>query len=296
MKHPQVRRFAFTFFLLLATLLCAGPFVTARAQIDPYKPLTYYHSAVGLTRGQLARFSVVFADLPPGPCSPEAFPPGPCTPPDSFRATLSFMDDLGNVVAERAVTLSQGRAASLVYAPSSFRADGRAMTRAAVRVEPEAGYLPRIVPTVEVTDMATGQTSIVNPGSLAGFNPQPEPPGDFHFGLLNVVRGQTGRVNVSNIYSADLPPGPCRADVVFYDGDGRAVARETLWLAPGQTGMADFATTDMPAGWRGRIRAGVHVESLDGRSLPVVATSLELFAADTGRSVLFYPGALIGLR
>lgn len=295
MKHPQVRRFALTFFLPLLALLCAGPFVTARAQIHPMQPLTYYHSAVGLTRGQLARLSVVYADLPPGPCTPEGLPPGPCTPPTSFNATLSFMDDLGNVVAERAFTLTQGRSASLVYVPSSYRADGRAVTRAAVRVEPEAGYLPRIIPTVEVSDMATGQTFIVNPGSRAGFNPQPEPPGDSHFGILNVVRGQTTRVNVSNIAAADLPPGPCRAEVVFYDGAGSAVGRETLWLAPGQTGVADFATTDMPAGWRGRIRASVHVESLDGRARPVVATSLEVFAADTGRSGLFYPGALIGL-
>jgi hypothetical protein len=296
--HPQFKRFALTSLLLLATLLCAGTFITASAQIDPgQKPLIYNLSAVGLTRGQLARFNVVFADLPPGPCTPsESLPPGPCIPPNSFSATLSFMDDLGNVVAERAFTLTRGRTASLIYAPSSYRPDGRAMTRAAVRIAPQDGFLPRIVPTVEVSDMATGQTSIVNPGALrADFNPQPEPPGDFHFGLLNVVRGQTTRVNVSNIVSADLPPGPCRADVVFYDGTGQTVARETLWLAPGQTGMADFATTDMPAGWRGRLRASIHVQSLDGRTLPVVAPSLEVFAADTGRSALFYPGAFVGL-
>ncbi|MET0645305.1 MAG: hypothetical protein ABW208_01705 [Pyrinomonadaceae bacterium] len=260
------------------------------------KPLLYNHSAVGLTRGQGARLSVVYTDLPPGPCTPVGLPPGPCTPPDSFRATLSFMDDLGNVVAERSLTLTQGRAISLVYVPSSYRADGRAMTRAAVRVEPEAGYLPLIIPTVEVSEITSGQTSIFNPGWRVGFNPQPEPPGDFHFGILNIVRGQTTRVNVSNIGAPNgLPPGPCRADVVFYDGAGQSVARETLWLAPGQTGMADFATTGMPEGWRGRIRASVHVESLDGRTQPVVTSSLEVFAADTGRGVLFYPGALIGL-
>jgi hypothetical protein len=297
-KNFQVGRFALTFFLPLLALLCAGPFFSAHAQTDPGQFQIYNLSAVGLTRGQLARMSVVFADLPPGPCAPAAdLPPGPCTPPDSFRVTLNFMDDLGHIVAERAVTLSLGRSATLVYAPSSFRADGRAMTRAAVRVEPEAGFMPRIIPTVEVSDMASGQTTIVNPGWLAGFNPQPEPPGDFHFGLLNVARGQTTRVNVSDVGASDaLPACPCRANVVFYDGTGQVVGRETLWLAAGQTGAADFATTDMPAGWRGRIRASVHVESLDGRTQPVVANSLEVFAADTGRGLLFYPGALIGLR
>lgn len=294
MTHVHLRRFALTSCLLLAALLCVAG--DAGAQTHPMQPLIYNHSAVGVTRGQLARFSVVYADLPPGPCTPADLPPGPCTPPDSFRATLSFMDDLGNVVAERAFTLTQGRTASLVYVPSSYRADGHAMTRASVRVEPEAGYLPSIIATVEVSEISSGQTSIFNPGARAGFNPQPEPPGDSHFGILNVVRGQTTRVNVSAVSSGDaMPPCPCRADVTFYDGTGQAVGRETLWLAPGQTASADFATTDMPAGWRGRIRASVHVESLDGRTRPVVATSLELFAADTGRGLLFYPGALIGL-
>lgn len=55
--------------------------------------------------------------------------------------------------------------------------------------------------------------------------------------------------------------------------------------------MSDFATAGMPEGWQGRIRASVHVEPLDGGTRPVVATSVEVFAADAGRSVLFYPGA-----
>jgi hypothetical protein len=214
--------------------------------------------------------------------------------------SLNFVNEVGDVVATRSVTLTQGKGTVLVYAPSSVRPDGRAGVRASVVVEPDpSGYTPQLTVTVEVLDPGTGQTSLINPGTRAGFNPQPEPPGDSHFGLFNVVRGQTTRVNVSNVGSpsSDLPPGPCRADVVFYDGEGRAIARETLWLAPGQTGMSDFATNDMPEGWRGRIRASVHVEPLDGRSPAfVVATSLEVFAADTGRSVLFYPGTLTGPR
>lgn len=277
-----------------AVLSSAAP---ARAQIDHYRTLTLDTSAVGVTRGQAARVSAFYDKLlPPGPCTPSELPPGPCTPPASFRLSLNFTDEVGNIVAQRSFTLSPGRTASLVYVPSSFRADGRATVRASISVEPESGYLPQLVPTVEVSDLASGQTSIINPGSLRGFNPQPEPPGDFQFGILNVVRGQTTRVHVSNVGSPNgLPPGPCRADVIFYDGEGRAVGRETLWLAAGQTGVSDFATSDMPAGWRGRLRADVHVESLDGRTVPVVATSLEVFAADTGRGLLFYPGALIGL-
>jgi hypothetical protein len=116
----------------------------------------------------------------------------------------------------------------------------------------------------------------------------------YNSSAVGVTRGQIARLNV--FYHEDLPPGPCRADVVFYDGSGHVVASETLWLAGGQTGMSDFVKTNMPAGFQGRIRASVHVESLDGRSPPVVATSVEVFAADTGRSALFYPGTLTGLR
>lgn len=307
MTHLHLRRFAFTLLLPLAALLCAP--APARAQVDPIKVQTNYYSVVGVTRGQAARVNTVFHNsFPPGPCLPPGpcFPPGPCdeakvcAPPTSYRATLNFLDDVGNVVATRSFTLAQDRGAALVYAPASVRPDGRAAVRASIVVEPDGyGYTPQLVTTTEVFDLATGQTSIINPGDIAGFNPQPEPPGDSPFGFFGVLKGQTARVNVANVGagSGELPPGPCRADVVFYDGNGLAVGRETLWLAPGQTGAADFATANQPDGWRGRVRAEVHVEPLDGRSPSVVAiTSLEVFAADTGRSALFYPGALLDLR
>jgi hypothetical protein len=212
--------------------------------------------------------------------------------------SLNFVNEVGDIVATRDITLMQDKGAALVYAPSSVRPDGRAGVRATVIVEPDpSGYTPQLISTIEVIDPSTWKTSILNPGARAGFNPQPEPPGDSHFGIFNIVRGQTARVNVSNVGASagDLPPGPCRAEVVYYDGSGRVVGSETLWLAPGQTGMSDFATADMPEGWQGRIRAHVHVESLDERTRPLFNTSVEVFAADTGRSVLFYPGALIGL-
>jgi hypothetical protein len=278
---------------------------TASAQIDQLRPFTYDFGAMGVPRGQVARLNVFYHDqFPPGPCAPgeSCLPPGPCAEgsvctPASYRMSLNFTDEVGNVVATRAMTLTPDKGAALVYAPSSFRADGRATVRANIVVEPEAGYVPLLVPTVEVIDPTSGQTSIINPGTRAGFNPQPEPPGDSHFGLFNVVKGQTARVHVSNVGApGGLPPGPCRADVTFYDGEGRVVGSETLWLAPGQTLASDFSTAGMPAGWRGRIRAGVHAELLyDRGGAATVASSLEVFASDTGRGMLFYPGALIGL-
>lgn len=305
--NRTLTRNAFLKILMCALAAAAAVLSTpapAGAQIDRQRPLTYDLSAVGVPRGQVARLNVYYhEELPPGPCTPgeSCLPPGPCAEasactPGSYRMSLNFTDEVGNVVATRAVTLTRDKGASLVYAPSSYRADGRATTRAFVSVEPEAGYLPQLVPTIEVVDPTSGQATIINPGTRAGFNPQPEPPGDSHFGLFSIVKGQTVRVHVSNVGAGDLPPGPCRADVTFYDGGGRVVGRETLWLAPGQTLASDFSTAGMPAGFRGSIRADVHAELLGDRGGSAnVATSLEVFASDTGRGMLFYPGALIGL-
>jgi hypothetical protein len=303
---------------LVTTCLAAG---AASAQIDPVKQQFTYTGAVGVSRGQIARLNVVYHDLlPPGPCTPETtcFPPGPCAPdatclppgpcapgvscaaPDSFRATLTFYFADGSVSVQRSVTLTPDRGAALVFAPASFERDGRATARASVAIERDpSGYMPRVVPTVEVMDSATGQTSVIDPGSIVGFNPQPEPPGDFHFGLFNVVKGQTARVHVSYVDVENpngFPPGPCRVTVSFYDGDGRLIGQQTQALEFGATAQFDYSTTDLPAGARQRIRASVRVESSDGELIPCIMPALEVFAADTGRSALHYAGALIETR
>lgn len=277
--------------LLLSCLLLALA-ASARAQVDPIRLITEM-SAVGVARGQLARLNVFYHDLfPPGPCAQENL----CKPPDSFDATLTFYFADGSVSVQRRLTLTPDKGAALVFEPTSFGADGRVAVRATVEVAPDpSGYRPRIIPSVEVLDAATGQTAVLNPGSLAGFNPQPEPPGDFSFGLFNVLKGQTARVNVSFVEMPEgFPPGPCRLVISFYDGDGRLVGQSAQSLDPGQTAQADYSTAALPAGARQRIRASVHVEAADGEIIPCVMPSLELFAADTGRSALFIPGRMLG--
>ena len=91
-----------------------------------------------------------------------------------------------------------------------------------------------------------------------------------------------------------FPPGPCRVTISFYDGDGRAIGQSTQSLDPGMTAQFDYSTASLPAGSRQRIRASVHVEAADGSIIPCVMPSLELFAADTGKSALFVPGGMIG--
>lgn len=289
MRDKHVKRKSSLFIALCAAVAVFALAGSARAQIEPQRLFTET-SAVGVARGQVARLNVYYQDLfPPGPC----LPPGPCVPPDSFDALLTLYSGDGSVVVQRKVTLTPGRGAALGFAPSSFDRDGRSTLRATVEVAPDpSGYRPRVIPSLEVFDAATGQTGVLNPGSLAGFNPQPEPPGDFNFGLFNVVKGQTARVNVSYVDTPDgFPPGPCRVTVSFYDGDGRLVGESTQALEPGQTVQYDYQTG---GSGRVRIRASVHVEAADGSVVPCVMPSLEVFAADTGRTALFIPGAMMG--
>src|SRR5579885_253891 len=265
---------------------------SAQAQIDPFRLITEM-SPVGVARGQVARLNVYYHDLfPPGPCAQD----GACVPPDSFDAVLTFYFADGSVSIQRRLTLTPDKGGSLVFTPTSFGADGRVAVRAEVSVVPDAsGYQPRVIPSVEVMDAATGQTNVLNPGALAGFNPQPEPPGDFNFGLFNVVKGQTARVNVAFVDAPEgFPPGPCRLAISFYDGDGRLIGQSFQSLDPGKTAQFDYSTAGLPAGARQRIRASVHVEAADGGLIPCLMPSLEIFAADTGRSALFVPGKMMG--
>ena len=281
----------------LSLTLCAAAVVislaaSARAQIDPYRLATEM-SAVGVAHGQVARLSAFYHDaFPPGPCKTDDV----CRPPESFEATLTFYLMDGSVSVQRKVTLTPDRGATLVFAPTDFDRDGRVAVRGEVTVAPDvSGYQPRVVPSVEVLDAATGQTGVLNPGPLAGFNPQPDPPRDFDFGLFNVVKGQTARVNVSFVYMPEgFPPGPCRVTVSFYDGDGRPIGQSAQSLDPGKTAQFDYSTANLPAGARQRIRASVHVEAADGSVVPCVMPSLEVFAADTGKTALFVPGGMIG--
>lgn len=280
-------------FTLLTATLVASLAATARAQLDGGVKLLIETSVVGVARGQVARLNVYYRDaFPPGPC----LPPGPCVPPDSFDALLTLYAGDGSVVVQRKVTLTPERGATLGFAPSVFDRDGRSALRATIEVAADpSGYRPRVIPSLEVLDAATGQTAFLNPGSLVGFNPQPDPPRDFDSGLFNVVKGQTARVNVSFVDMPEgFPPGPCRLVVSFYDGDGRLVGQSEQSLEPGQTAQFDYKTDGLPAGGRTRLRAAVHVEARDGDIIPCIMPSLEVFAADTGRTAFFVPGPMLG--
>jgi hypothetical protein len=308
--------------VVLGLLLIAfGGSHTASAQLDSgtFKPVTNYEfSTMGVARGQQARLNVFYHNVfPPGPCAPGAacFPPGPCAPGDaacfppgpcapgeacrptgSFVTSLTFADCDGNIIARNEATLIPDKGGSLVFTPASFQLDGRACARAMVTVQPDAnGFLPDLVPSVEVLDASTGQSALLNPGAIHGFNPQPEPPGNVNFGLFNVVKGQTARVSAAFIDMPDgFPPGPCRVTLSFYSGDGQLISQSIQSLDLGKTAQFDFPTTSLPAGARARIRASVSVEPSDRGVIPCIMPAVEVFNVDTGKGALYYPGTMIG--
>src|ERR1044071_2915422 len=164
----NLARRAFALALLLSALALTAAEADAQVDIGTY----INFGSVGVARGQVARLTVFWTRVyPPDPC----LPPGPCKTYGPFNATLSFYDASGRAVARQQVSLSQGRAAAISFAPTDFGAGGRAQLRAEVKVDPDAGGLiPCIMPSVEVVNVDGSDSTTLNPGTLAAFNPQPD--------------------------------------------------------------------------------------------------------------------------
>lgn len=266
-------------FAIALGLGLAAP-ATARAQIDPYRPWLY-SSAIGVADGQYARISAYFekaasGDLPPGPC----------------RVTLRFVDGRGAILAESATRIGAARAISLDYRPVGLRAGERATVRAVLRAEPDDnGVPPLVIPTLEVADSASGRTTLLSPGSIRGFNPQPEPPGDF--GITYLASMQVARVSASYVdlpSERGLPPGPCRAVISFKGNGGEVLGRKEVTLAPGETIALDFAAGYMVGGVRRRLWATV---TTDGNQQGFVTKSLEIFDQASGQSTALHPSQFV---
>lgn len=252
----------------------------AHAQIDPYR---LHSTSIGLTDGQYVRLNAYFdraadggrAELPPGPC----------------RVTLRFLDERGAVVAESVATLRAGRAALLDYRPT-LRPGARAAVRAELIGErDDAGVAPALIPSIEVIDVATGRTTIGSPGTIRGFNPQPEPPGDL--GLFGLASGQAAHVSVAYVgLSSDsgLPPGPCNVQITLLNGDGAIVASRRATVAPGETIALDLVGAATPPGVRRRLLAKV---TTDGREQGFLASAVEVVDEATGKSAAMFPSDFV---
>ncbi len=268
----------------------------AQAQIDPsVRSLNF--SSVNVTRGQTVRLNVIYTKVVP--IDPRV-PPDPYLPPDPYRFTLSFIDRNGQVVAQKIVSLEIGKAALLDYTITDSNTS-RTNVRGVVHFDGnDSALLPAVMPTVEVFNTDSGQTTVLDPGSIYSFNPQPDPPG---FGFFGIARNQTARLNVVYVgfrnSSADHnPPGyipnPINITLQFVNGDGRVMAESRQSVEYGKTVSFDFPAGAFPAGIRQRLRPVIIVAPDAGSIAPCVMPSLEVINNDTGKTSVFSPGSLIG--
>ena len=253
---------------------------------------------IGLGAGQSIRINVANVDLP----SLDELPPGPC------RVEISLFDESGNLLLPAVEkTLTAGRSIHLDLNGDDVvtRDLARREIRPSVRLLPNttsdrAGLLPPgpCRATVELFDNQTGRTLATlgpeKPGEAVGFNPQPEPPGNV--GQVAIVAGQVARLNAVNLPEPDrsgFPPGPCRVDLILFNGDGAVLKMSTTILKPGEATFLDFAIpADATAAGRIAVRGVTIVSRAAKTGFPPgpCRTTLEVFDQATGKtSVVMAP-------
>lgn len=287
--------------LFIGVLVNANP---ALSQIDPgLKTLSF--GSVNITRGQTVRLNAIYTKVVPidRTIPPDPYvPPDPYIPPDPYRVTLSFVDVRGQIVAQKVFLLEIGKAALLDYTITDTSSN-RTSVRGVVHFDGnDSALLPAVMPTVEVFNNDSGQTTVLDPGSIYSFNPQPDPPG---FGFFGLARNQTARLNVAYIGYHNPPafhnppsnmPGAANVTIQFVNGDNRVMAESRQTVEYGQTVSFDYPAGALPAGLRQRLRPVVIVTPDPSGIAPCVMPSLEIINNDTGKTSVLYAGSLTGNR
>jgi hypothetical protein len=274
-------------------VITSGWLALRSAQAFNPQPDPPRYGMIGVTPGETLRINVANPELP----SATLFAP-PC------RVELAFLDSTGSPLlpaVQKALEAGQSAHFDLNGDELFSRGTGdvllRAEVRPVVRVLSNAAavgsaFIPPgpCVSSIELFDNATSKTLVTsgpqNPGVIAGFNPQPDPPKIF--GQLGLVAGQTIRLNAANVLDPGttlLPPDPCRVTLVFFGQDGNILAHTTEVLQPGAATFLDFALPTINS-IRTEVRADVTVESLSTRLAPPdpCRATLEVFDNDTGRT------------
>jgi hypothetical protein len=103
----------------------------------------------------------------------------------------------------------------------------------------------------------------------------------FRTGMFGVAIGQVARINAANLGGPDTRP--IHVEMMFLDGTGAVVGRDTKTIAPGQ---AVFFDADVREANRIELRAVISaIPPPDGdKNLKV---TIEVFDADTGRNTVF---------
>ncbi len=281
-----------------AVILALGLLAGERAFAFNPQPDPPGFGMIGLCAGQSLRINVANVDLP----ALNEFPPGPC------RVEIALYDELGNLLLPAVEkTLTAGRSTHIdlngddVLTRDLMRREVRPSVRLLSNTTRDgAGLLPPgpCRATVELFDNQTGRTLVTlgpdKPGEAAGFNPQPEPPGNV--GQVAIVAGQVARLNAVNLPEpgrSGFPPGPCRVELILFNGDGAVLKSSTTILRPGEATSLDFAIpADATAAGRIPVR-GVMLVSRAGRNgFPPgpCRTTLEVFDQASGKtSVVMAP-------
>lgn len=220
-----------------AQIINPGIIVGFNPQPDPpgFGPLT-------LAANQVIRVNITCFDHQIG-----LLPPDPC------RGVVMIHDATGRSLREGAYDLAPGRSGFLQLANVAATGDTTALPLDVQPcIVPGAGGVA--IPSVVVLDltgrlvqfvnpttprMSQFNNSLSDPGSIVGFNPQPDPPG---FGLVPVRSSQVMRVRVGCFaHPIDgIPPDPCRGAIMFHDALGNVVGRGTYALQPGEVGGLTF--------------------------------------------------------
>lgn len=152
--------------LFVSAIIFAGSGARSIAAQEEMQTTAAVFGFVGVAFGQTAQLNVV-----------NVHPPDPVTP---VEIEIRIINRAGNILTRSRVRLGSGQSAKLQIDPRLFVPDGsRLELRALVMIKhPPEGFNPKlVVSTLEIISNDTGETSVfMDPASLVGFNPQPEPP------------------------------------------------------------------------------------------------------------------------
>lgn len=176
LSNPVSLIISFVMLIALIGGLSVGP-VNGQDTEEPSNetPVTAaIFGSVGVSYGQTAQLNV--ANFHPGE---SMFPPDPVRP---TEVELRIIDGGGEILARQTTMLQPGGATVLRVDRNMYPsiAARRMNLRALVLIKHTEGFFRSelIVPTFEVINNDSGISStFVNPASIVGFNPQPEPPG-----------------------------------------------------------------------------------------------------------------------
>ncbi len=137
----------------------------------------------------------------------------------------------------------------------------------------------------------------------------------YSFGMVGITQGQTLRVNVANVITANdshFPPGPTRVAIIVVNSRGQVLrsrdgspVRKVEMLERGESSFLDLNADDIqwpPGPIRLQVRAVVNVVPPDDTNSAIpydsAVPSVEVFNNANGRTVVFMgnPGVIRGFN